>query len=84
MRQNRPTYSEETDEQRRRHNARAYARVYERRGKITKQPCRACGASDSQKHHTDYSQPLLIEWLCRPCHLALHREQELAPLRLAA
>lgn len=21
-----------------------------------------------ERHHPDYSQPLLVEWLCKPCH----------------
>jgi len=25
-----------------------------------------------QAHHTDYSKPLFVMWLCRPCHLQEH------------
>jgi DNA-directed RNA polymerase subunit M/transcription elongation factor TFIIS len=45
------------------------------RGKIEKQPCRDCGSPDSQMHHEDYSQPLDVVWLCRQCHLDLHKRQ---------
>lgn len=39
-------------------------------GKIVKQPCRIVGCKcESQMHHTDYSKPLLIDWLCREHHM---------------
>lgn len=28
-----------------------------------------------QRHHPDYSQPLLIEWLCKRCHAVADRER---------
>ena len=61
-----------TDEQRQRDNARSYAGVYKRRGKLTPQPC-ACGSEAVEMHHPDYSRPLDVRWLCRPCHLKLHQ-----------
>lgn len=61
-----------TKEQKRRDSARSYAGVYLRRGKLIKQPCERCGDPDSQMHHDDYSLPLDVRWLCRPCHLKLH------------
>lgn len=61
-----------TDEQRLKDNCRSYAGVYLRRGKIERQPCRECGER-AEMHHPDYTQPLLVEWLCRACHLRLHR-----------
>lgn len=31
--------------------------------------CEGCGkAVKTQKHHHDYSKPLLVIWLCKPCH----------------
>lgn len=27
-----------------------------------------------QGHHTDYSQPLSVVWLCASCHMRLHRD----------
>jgi hypothetical protein len=37
--------------------------------------CRDCGSPGPlQKHHPDYSQPLLIEWLCTGCHGKRHRK----------
>jgi len=65
-----------TDEQRMKDNCRSYAGVYLRRGKIERKPCVKCGEEQSQMHHPDYSKPLWIVWLCRPCHLEHHRESE--------
>lgn len=31
--------------------------------------CEGCGLpARLQKHHHDYSRPLLVMWLCKPCH----------------
>lgn len=73
MRANRPRHSDLPEEQRRRANARSYANVYKRRGKLVPEPCKRCGGDDAEMHHHDYSQPLEVEWLCRPCHLTEHR-----------
>lgn len=45
--------------------------------------CEQCGVKSSriERHHLDYSQPLLIQWLCKPCHAAadkLRRQTEAA------
>ena len=52
--------------------ARWYAQRMKRLGKIDKQPCAECGRDNSQMHHSDYDQPLLIVWLCKDCHYKLH------------
>lgn len=36
-------------------------------GYLIKKPCEQCGNPNSQAHHVDYDQPLLIQWLC-PSH----------------
>lgn len=42
-------------------------------GNLVRQPCANCGArANVQAHHHDYSKPLDVEWLCRPCHLNEH------------
>lgn len=66
-----------TAEQRRRDSARSYAGVYLRRGKIQRSACVRCESSQSQMHHPDYTKPLEVVWLCRPCHLGLHRNPDL-------
>jgi len=65
-----------TPEQRLKMNCRSYAHVYLKRGKLKKLPCQECGNEKSQMHHPDYSKPLEIIWLCRSCHLELHKEQD--------
>ncbi len=62
-----------TGEAKKRQAARGYARVYLTRGKIKRLPCEICGSQESQMHHEDYDRPLEVRWLCRPCHLAIHR-----------
>lgn len=57
-------------------NARSYAGVYLRRGKITKKPCVDCGSAESQMHHEDYSKPTEVLWLCRPCHINRHKASD--------
>jgi hypothetical protein len=41
-----------------------------RDGKIQRPTrCEGCGLEKPlQKHHHDYSKPLLVVWLCKPCH----------------
>jgi hypothetical protein len=66
-----------TDEERKRANCRSATRVYVRRGVLVKRPCEVCGDEKSQAHHPDYSQPKLVQWLCRPHHLDLHKNEQL-------
>lgn len=46
-----------------------------RDGRLIRQPCERCGASENiHAHHEDYSKPLDVNWLCMPCHAQRHRE----------
>lgn len=38
-------------------------------------PCEVCGAAKVDGHHSDYSKPLSVHWLCRTHHSELHRLQ---------
>jgi len=46
-----------------------------RDGKLIRQPCEVCGATERiQKHHDDYSKPLEVRWLCIKHHAELTRK----------
>lgn len=42
-------------------------------GYLRKEPCR-CGATNVEGHHPDYSRPLEVVWLCKPCHVREHSQ----------
>lgn len=44
-------------------------------GKLKSLPCLHCGALKTEAHHPDYSKPLDVLWLCRPCHVKEHLKQ---------
>jgi hypothetical protein len=48
-----------------------------RDGRLNKKPCAVCGRQDGQAHHEDYSRPLDVIWLCRPCHAKHHVHKRL-------
>lgn len=63
-----------TPEQRFKDNARSKAGRYKRRGLLQPLPCETCGTTVKvEMHHIDYRYPLIVAWMCRPCHLAEHR-----------
>ena len=45
-----------------------------RKGTIQRQPCVVCGELKVHAHHTDYSKPLQVEWLCVIHHKLQHRK----------
>lgn len=59
-----------------RHRARAIAVRMTANGNLKQQPCAFCQEEQSQRHHPDYTQPLLIVWLCAKCHKELHTRQK--------
>ena len=62
-------------EEKMKNSARAYLRIYLKRGKIIKGNCVICGTSEKiEGHHHDYHKPLDVTWLCRSCHSKKHKE----------
>ena len=53
-----------------REKAKTAASNAERDGKLVRPSlCEGCGLPKRlEKHHHDYSKPLLVVWLCKPCH----------------
>lgn len=43
-----------------------------KKGIVDREPCDKCGAI-AQAHHSDYSKPLEVEWLCEVHHGERHR-----------
>ena len=61
------------------HSAKTKVSNTKRTGKIKNEVCFVCGNTETEAHHTDYSKPLLIIWLCDKCHKEEHkrvREEE--------
>jgi len=43
-------------------------------GALVKKPCEECGEIKVHAHHEDYSQPLLVNWLCIKHHEEIHHK----------
>lgn len=41
-------------------------------GQLVKSSCEICGNLAVDAHHSDYSRPLEVRWLCRQHHVRLH------------
>lgn len=48
------------------------------KGLIVRAACQNCGTAKADGHHSDYSKPLSVQWLCRRCHFALEHRTERA------
>lgn len=44
-------------------------------GKLKRQNCVKCGNPKSEGHHPDYTKPLEVIWLCKKCHIDLHKNR---------
>ncbi len=52
-------------------DARVFSRLAVKFGYLEKESCH-CGSEESQIHHSDYTDPLNVKWLCREHHLEEH------------
>lgn len=46
-----------------------------RDARIERQPCRICGDPKGEGHHFSYDEPLVVDWLCKSCHMDIHYPQ---------
>jgi hypothetical protein len=62
-----------------RHKARYLLALAIARGDVVRpHTCSQCGDPGLiHGHHEDYRYPLMVRWLCRPCHRALHDQRRL-------
>lgn len=44
------------------------------RGVMQRKPCEVCAATPAEAHHSDYSKPLEVQWLCTTHHNERHVE----------
>lgn len=44
-------------------------------GILEKEPCERCGETKVHAHHEDYSNPLVVMWLCQKHHQEIHNER---------
>jgi hypothetical protein len=61
-------WNDANGEKRRAHST--FWRVFRAFRCVRPETCYACGASGRriEAHHADYTQPLAVQWLCKPCH----------------
>lgn len=60
--------------------ARDAVRYAIRRGLLVRQPCSVCGTAKTEGHHTDYTKPLVVVWLCKKHHVEADKLQRLESL----
>ena len=51
-----------------------------RSGVVIRQRCEVCNVKKVHAHHSDYSKPLDVKWLCPKHHMALHGLERRKPI----
>lgn len=72
-------YNERAKRERQKVNARTLVGQAVRSGRLIPGPCGTCGVVPTEAHHDDYSQPLIVRWLCTTHHAEHHRRQRQDP-----
>ena len=76
-RKNNPDYYKEyfkDEEHREKRDARNAINYHVKKNNIKQKDCSLCSSNEHmQKHHPDYKKPLKFVWLCKVCHIKLHR-----------
>lgn len=42
-------------------------------GTLKREVCELCGRDETEGHHDDYDEPLVVRWLCRSHHTLVHK-----------
>lgn len=71
----RATRAQNADNHPAKFKARELARTAKRAGRLVPEPCLFCDDPNTQMHHHDYSQPLVVTWVCPRHHALAHREE---------
>ena len=45
-----------------------------KKGLLIRKPCEVCGNPNSEAHHSDYSKPLMVQFLCRDHHIIADKQ----------
>ena len=65
----------QTPERKQKHHVRMFTTTAIALGILVRQACEMCGVKETEAHHTDYSKPLEVRWLCRTHHAAHHAKE---------
>lgn len=74
MRDKRPKYKDLSIEQKKKIRIRSLSNMRQRRGILETEPCKHCGSGKNiEKHHHEYANDAPVVFLCRKCHIRLHK-----------
>jgi hypothetical protein len=76
--QNKDTLKRYRENNREKINAQNVLRDHVKRGNIIKPSnCSICNSTQwIEAHHADYTKPLEVVWICKKCHVAIHKRLE--------